>query len=259
MRSSDLARLAGVTVRTLRHYHQIGLLAEPARDANGYRRYGVRHLIRLLRIGHLRALGLTLAELPPLLDGHNEQRSDVLDRLDASLTQQIERLREQRRIVAALRNSVAPLDMPADITKHLLPLEAGRSVEVIRSGREQLLLLARMIAPEGRATIAGLYDRLADPDLAAVVRDLGQRFDRLGHDTTQTEMTDLADAYVAQLGPWMREYDDAMGKFITGDTAVLLSAHAIDALNVQQRRFLAELSVRLANDDDRSNNERSGG
>lgn len=35
MRSADLARLAGTTVRTLRHYHQIGLLDEPRRSAGG--------------------------------------------------------------------------------------------------------------------------------------------------------------------------------------------------------------------------------
>ena len=35
MLSSELAELAGVTVRTLRHYHQIGLLPEPPRTAGG--------------------------------------------------------------------------------------------------------------------------------------------------------------------------------------------------------------------------------
>ena len=39
MRSNEVAKLAGVTVRTLRHYHQLGLLSEPPRRANGYRDY----------------------------------------------------------------------------------------------------------------------------------------------------------------------------------------------------------------------------
>ena len=34
---SQLARHAGVTIRAVRHYHQIGLLPEPERDASGYR------------------------------------------------------------------------------------------------------------------------------------------------------------------------------------------------------------------------------
>ena len=36
LRSGDVAKLAGVTVRTLRHYRRIGLLPEPPRDDNGY-------------------------------------------------------------------------------------------------------------------------------------------------------------------------------------------------------------------------------
>lgn len=39
MRSGELAELAGVSVRTLRHYHRIGLLPEPPRTSAGYRTY----------------------------------------------------------------------------------------------------------------------------------------------------------------------------------------------------------------------------
>ncbi|WP_084195160.1 MerR family DNA-binding transcriptional regulator [Streptosporangium amethystogenes] len=37
MNSSELGSLAGVTVRALRHYHQVGVLDEPPRGPNGYR------------------------------------------------------------------------------------------------------------------------------------------------------------------------------------------------------------------------------
>ena len=43
MRSKEIAALAGVSIRTLRHYHQIGLLPEPPRQNNGYRAYSVPH------------------------------------------------------------------------------------------------------------------------------------------------------------------------------------------------------------------------
>jgi hypothetical protein len=46
----EIAELAGTTVRAVRHYHEVGLLDEPKRRANGYKQYGVAHLIRLLRI-----------------------------------------------------------------------------------------------------------------------------------------------------------------------------------------------------------------
>ncbi|MGY2061630.1 MerR family DNA-binding transcriptional regulator, partial [Nocardia gipuzkoensis] len=46
----QLATAAGVTVRTVRHYHHVGLLPEPERDASGYRRYGAQAAVDLIRI-----------------------------------------------------------------------------------------------------------------------------------------------------------------------------------------------------------------
>lgn len=43
----QLAELAGTSVRAVRHYHDIGLLAELERASNGYKRYGVAHLLRI--------------------------------------------------------------------------------------------------------------------------------------------------------------------------------------------------------------------
>ena len=44
----ELAELAGTTVKSVRYYHQLRLLDEPARLTNGYKQYEVRHLVRLL-------------------------------------------------------------------------------------------------------------------------------------------------------------------------------------------------------------------
>lgn len=63
------ARVAGVSVRTLHHYDELGLLV-PARvdDRTGYRWYRAEQLARLNRIVALRDLGFALQDLPPLLD-----------------------------------------------------------------------------------------------------------------------------------------------------------------------------------------------
>lgn len=57
----QLADLAGTTVKTIRYYHAIGVLEEPARAANGCKQYGTAHLVSLLRVGRLRDLGLSTA------------------------------------------------------------------------------------------------------------------------------------------------------------------------------------------------------
>ena len=63
----QLADYAGVTVRAVRHYHQRGLLAEPARDASGYRRYDANAVVDLIRIKTLADAGVPLARIEELL------------------------------------------------------------------------------------------------------------------------------------------------------------------------------------------------
>jgi DNA-binding transcriptional MerR regulator len=60
---SQLAKHAGVTVRAVRHYHQIGLLAEPERDQSGYRAYDARAVVRLIKIRTLADAGVPLVRV----------------------------------------------------------------------------------------------------------------------------------------------------------------------------------------------------
>ncbi len=65
----QLARLSGVSVRTLHHYDDIGLLKPAFTGENGYRRYGRKEALRLQEILFYRAVGMPLAEVATLLDG----------------------------------------------------------------------------------------------------------------------------------------------------------------------------------------------
>jgi len=67
MRSGELAKAAGGSADTLRHYEKLGLLAEPARRANGYRAYPSGALARVRLIQGGLAIGFTLAELATFL------------------------------------------------------------------------------------------------------------------------------------------------------------------------------------------------
>ena len=60
MRIGELAGLVGISTRAIRHYHDVGLLAEPARKANGYREYSLRDAVELARVRRLTELGLGL-------------------------------------------------------------------------------------------------------------------------------------------------------------------------------------------------------
>ena len=63
-----LAELAGVTTRTLRWYHRIGLLTPSRIGENGYRYYGGAEVDRLQQILFYRALGVELARIGAILD-----------------------------------------------------------------------------------------------------------------------------------------------------------------------------------------------
>ncbi|WP_250007561.1 MerR family transcriptional regulator [Actinoplanes sp. M2I2] len=108
MRIGRLAALARVTSRTVRHYHQIGLLPEPERRSNGYREYTVLDLTKLLRIRHLVALGLPLDRIPPLLDPVDGGVAAELAGLEHAIRRQIGELTRQLDVVVAARASVLP-------------------------------------------------------------------------------------------------------------------------------------------------------
>jgi DNA-binding transcriptional MerR regulator len=94
----DLARSAGTTSRTLRHYGAVGLL-EPSRvGSNGYRYYDEQALVRLQRILLLRGLGLGLPAIAEVLDG---QRDRV-----AALETHLELLEQERRRIGRQIDSV---------------------------------------------------------------------------------------------------------------------------------------------------------
>lgn len=122
MRSSELARMAGVSVRTLRHYHTIGLLPEPERTSSGYRTYEATHLLRLLRIRQLASLGFSLEQIGPMLDELDAERvqgdslgpgaQDLLDELDQRLEEQISQLEHQRELIRHIRTRHADPDYP---------------------------------------------------------------------------------------------------------------------------------------------------
>jgi DNA-binding transcriptional MerR regulator len=148
MRIGELAGLVGISTRAIRHYHDVGLLAEPARKANGYREYSLRDAVELARVRRLTELGLSLDEVGDALAGDaGRELAEILRELDADLARQEADLRQRRARLAEL----------------LRQAEAG-------------------IQPSGQAPVspglAGLFGRMADvaaerpgPESAMAVKD----------------------------------------------------------------------------------------
>jgi DNA-binding transcriptional MerR regulator len=88
----QVAGFAKVTVRTLHHYDEIGLLSPSDRTAAGYRRYSESDLERLQQILLYRELGFALEEIATILDDPQADPSAHLRRQHRLLTERIKRL-----------------------------------------------------------------------------------------------------------------------------------------------------------------------
>jgi MerR family transcriptional regulator, thiopeptide resistance regulator len=87
-----VAALSGVTIRTLHHYDEVGLLSPVGRSAAGYRIYEDRDLERLQRILFYRELGFTLDEISTIVDDPRTDALGHLRRQRGLLNERIERL-----------------------------------------------------------------------------------------------------------------------------------------------------------------------
>jgi DNA-binding transcriptional MerR regulator len=101
----ELARATGVTVRTLHHYDELGLLAPSARSDAGYRLYDEAAVEQLYRIRALQALGLSLDEVATALEGADLR--EVIGRQLDALDRELEHARSLRLRLVALREAAS--------------------------------------------------------------------------------------------------------------------------------------------------------
>lgn len=110
----ELSELAGTTVKSVRHYHDIGILDQPPRASNGYKQYGVAHLVRVLQIKRLTTLGFSLAQVAEMGEDITHPVQS-LQALDAELAATIERLQRARMEVGLLLRHSARPDLPSEL------------------------------------------------------------------------------------------------------------------------------------------------
>jgi DNA-binding transcriptional MerR regulator len=173
----ELAELAGTSVRAVRHYHEVGLLAEPERRPNGWKQYGVAHLVRLLRIKRLTELGVSLPRIAALGDDLDHP-AEALRSLDAELAATIERLQRARTEIGAFLQHVAPTDMPVQFA-------AASTTKPSRRDRAMASIMSRVLGPEALHAYAAELEREdGDPT--------GAEFDNLSPDADEPTRQDLA-------------------------------------------------------------------
>lgn len=165
MRIGEIAALVGVTSRAVRHYHHIGLLPEPARQANGYRAYTVRDAVLLARIRRLTEIGLSLDEVRDVLaDDAGRELGEVLTELDADLARQEREIQERRQVLAVLLEAPLTSDGPlSPALAALLEHAPATTSPAAAKDREHLALLDAAGDEAGVAVFAALRPLAEDP------------------------------------------------------------------------------------------------
>jgi DNA-binding transcriptional MerR regulator len=183
----ELARRTGLTVRTLHHYDEIGLLSPSVRSGSGHRLYSDRDVERLQQIASLRELGFALAEIRAcladpafsprrLVRAHLERVEGQMDRL-SRLRNRLDRLadRLEKAEVASVDEVLAAIQEMTMFEKYYTPEQL-----------EQLKQRAEAIGPDRIAEVEAEWPRLiaevqsamdrgADPN-SAEVRELARRW-----------------------------------------------------------------------------------
>lgn len=158
-RIGELARETGLTVRTLHHYDQLGLLSPLARTEGGHRCYTSGDVRRLHRIVALRSLGISLEEIGTLLDGDPDPAGLLRRQLDVT--------EERIRTATGLRARL--LDVLDSLSRNAEP-SARQLLQLI----EETVAMNEPLTPEQCAELREKLQRqareLSDGDVAALRR-----------------------------------------------------------------------------------------
>lgn len=232
----QIADLAGITLKSVRHYHDVGLLDEPERASNGYKQYSVTHLVRLLQIKRLSALGFSLADIAAQGDGrdHPEQ---ALRTLDAELGATIERLQRARLEIAMLLHDSLPTD---------LPLELGPAAAHLTTADRQFITFASTVLSP--TALDAYHDLLrSTPQLPT-----DPEFDDLPADADSATTRDLAERMAPHVRRLATRFPALFADTETGgDRQRVTHALAVaveDLYNPAQRDVLRQVAALNATD-----------
>ncbi|GAA2231223.1 MerR family transcriptional regulator [Promicromonospora sukumoe] len=185
----ELADLAGTTVNAVRHYHQRGLLDQPDRRSNGYKQYGVPHLVRLLQIRRLRDIGVPIAEIVRLDSGVGTS-PEVLSAIDADLAETIERSERARAEIADMMEHGSVTDVATGF--------AGVAPRLSASERSLTLIYAQLYEPGVMDDVRQMLD--TDPDPATA------KFESLPADADEPARERLAEEFSGTIAKALRSY-----------------------------------------------------
>ena len=171
---SQIASYAGVTVRTIRHYHAKGLLPEPERDHSGYRRYDAAAVVELIRIRTLADAGVPLSRVHELLAAGEPEFAAAVEDIDHRLRGEIRERQRHRERIAKLAAGDS-LALPPEAIEYLDRLRsAGVSELMVEAERDAWILVAAQLPERMPYYMQAKSQQLEDPNVTELYRELEQ-------------------------------------------------------------------------------------
>lgn len=228
---SQLATYAGVTVRAVRHYHHIGLLAEAERDHSGYRTYDAAAVVRLIRIRTLADAGVPLSRVQRLLQADPETFAREIQEIDGELRREIRRLQANRKRVAQLAAG-DQLALPPSVVEYLACLRRlGVAERYLELERDSWIMIAAQTPDQIERLIEGKRRELEDPDTVRLYALLSEAIDWSYDDPRIVEIADIVERLMQRFLAAGGTYDDGLDdRFVE-----LLDASTRDAGAVAER------------------------
>ncbi|MFD3656722.1 MerR family transcriptional regulator [Streptomyces sp. NPDC058620] len=173
----QLARYIGVSIKTIRVYHDKGLLPEPDRDASGYRRYDAKDAIDLIKIRTLAEVGVPLARIRTLRSATDEEFQHALREIDGELTARIRSMQATRgRLRQLAAGHLSPL--PTEVGAHLEHLASwGFTPRWVDLQRDLWILVFATHPDSATALFHDQAQSLADPALRQLFLDYDHAHD----------------------------------------------------------------------------------
>ncbi|MFD7376262.1 MerR family transcriptional regulator [Streptomyces mirabilis] len=197
----QVAGFAGVTVRTLHHYDEIGLLVPSERNHAGHRRYSDADLDRLQQILFYRELSFPLDEVAALLDDPEADPRAHLRRRHELLTARIEKL---QKMAAAVEHAMEARTMGINLTpEEKFEVFGGKDPEEHAEEAEQRWGGTEEYAESQRR--AARYTKGDWQRIQAEVASWGERYDALmeaGEPATGERAMDMAEEHRQHIGKW---------------------------------------------------------
>lgn len=185
MKVGELARRTGLTVRTLHHYDEIGLLRPSSRSPSGHRLYDHDQLRRLQQITSLRHLGFTLDQVRACLERPEYALGPVLELHMERLDQELEHVVRLRELLASVHAKVVAGDVTVDelsrsieATVHVQKYYSAEQWKQLAERREEVGEDAMIAAQEAWSRVFdGFAEKMAagvvptDPSVRALARE----------------------------------------------------------------------------------------